>query len=594
MYLINVTGNTFQYSGKILSSGQANGNSGVEKVSNTAESNIEKISKKEFKAKQGTVDMYYAAGERLKFKAISGIYRTVKTDIPAEDKTLSFNFIPCTDGDNNNYSVVEIGGQVWMAENLKTTKYNDNSDIPLGADIGEWNALSTPGYCWYNNDEAANKATYGALYNWYTVNTGKLCPTGWHVPADAEWIILTGYPENISAGKLKEVGLSHWESPNADATNETGFTALPGGSTGAELMPHFFGIGKRALWLCSTEFSFSHFPRWGLISNDNEVSMYYSYKFEGLSVRCLRYLTSITTLNVEEITTVSAKTGGEITNDSGNPVIASGVCWSTHENPTIVDGLVTNISELDSFTCLITGLTTNTKYYVRAFATNSLGTSYGNEIMFATKGETGTVSDMDGNTYSTIEIGTQTWIAENLKTTKYNDDSAIPLVEDPGAWVELSTPGYCWYNNDVANFKATCGALYNWYTVSTGKLCPTGWHVPTDAEWKTLEIYIGMTQSQTDIEGFRGTDQGIQLKNTSGWNFGGNGTNTTGFTALPGGYRNYNSSFDGGGYYGGWWSSVANDNNLAWFRNLNYDISNVYRGYHNKGYGFSVRCLQDE
>ena len=118
-----------------------------------------------------------------------------------------------------------------------------------------------------------------------------------------------------------------------------------------------------------------------------------------------------------------------------------------------------------------------------------------------------TVTDIDGNVYNTVKIGTQTWMVENLKTTRFNDGTAIPNVTDASAWNALTTPGYCWYDNNEAN-KATYGALYNWYAVNTGKLAPASWHVATDADWKKLEMALGMTQAQEDATGNRGTDQG--------------------------------------------------------------------------------------
>ena len=136
-----------------------------------------------------------------------------------------------TDIDGNVYHTVKIGTQVWMVENLKTTKYNDGTPIPLVTANSSWAILTTPGYCFYNNDANVNKATYGAMYNWYIVNTGKLCPAGWHVPIDAEWTTLTNYlgSENAAGGKLKEFGISHWVTPNDGTTNSSGFTALPAG-----------------------------------------------------------------------------------------------------------------------------------------------------------------------------------------------------------------------------------------------------------------------------------------------------------------------------------------------------------------------------
>jgi uncharacterized protein (TIGR02145 family) len=139
-----------------------------------------------------------------------------------------------TDKDGNVYTSVTIGTQVWMVENLKTTKFNDGTNIPLITDDDAWaNTFnsSSPAYCWYKNDASTYKATYGALYNFHAVKTGKLCPTGWHVPTDEEWLILLNFcgGENAAGGKLKETGTTHWHSENVGASNETGFTALPGG-----------------------------------------------------------------------------------------------------------------------------------------------------------------------------------------------------------------------------------------------------------------------------------------------------------------------------------------------------------------------------
>ena len=135
------------------------------------------------------------------------------------------------DIEGNVYKTIAIGKQVWMTENLKTTKFNDGTSIPMVTENEAWIKLTTPAYSWYNNDSTANKNTYGALYNWYTVKTNKLCPAGWHVPTDAEWVALITYLEGftVAGGKMKEKGIEHWKSPNEGATNETGFTALPGG-----------------------------------------------------------------------------------------------------------------------------------------------------------------------------------------------------------------------------------------------------------------------------------------------------------------------------------------------------------------------------
>jgi uncharacterized protein (TIGR02145 family) len=207
-------------------------------------------------------------------------------------------------------------------------------------------------------------------------------------------------------------------------------------------------------------------------------------------------------------------------------------------------------------------------------------------IVVTTNGnQTGTLTDKDGNTYKTVTIGTQTWMAENLKTTQYNDGTPIPLVTDANAWYNLSTPGYCWYNNEEATYKATYGALYNWYTVNTGKLCPTGWHVPTDAEWTVLTDFLGGEA----VAGGKLKEAGF----THWYDPNTSATNETGFTALPGGYRGGGGYFYGIGYYGGWWSSTEGDADGAWGRYVYYSNSDVYRNYNDKLVGFSVRCVRD-
>jgi uncharacterized protein (TIGR02145 family) len=187
-----------------------------------------------------------------------------------------------TDKDGNEYKTIEIDGRVWMAENLKTTKYNDGSDIPMVTNDTEWSGLNTPAYCWYDNDKASYGDTYGALYNWYAVSTGKLCPTGWHVPTDAEWTGLTDFlgGEAIAGGKLKETGTSHWNSPNTGASDEVGFTALPGGFRDTR----FSNLGVLGYWWTSTEGPMRRRLNFEYANVHRDNSNY----FYGFSVRCIK------------------------------------------------------------------------------------------------------------------------------------------------------------------------------------------------------------------------------------------------------------------------------------------------------------------
>lgn len=295
----------------------------------------------------------------------------------------------------------------------------------------------------------------------------------------------------------------------------------------------------------------------------------------------------LTTDEVTDITTTTATSGGNITSDGGLPVTVRGVVWSKSQDPTITNnqGITSNGTGTGSFTSNITSLQLEMVYYVRSYATNSYGTQYGNQVSFTSMpdGPGGAITDVDGNTYNTIWINGRQWMKENLKTTKYSDESNIPNVTDDATWAELSTPAYCWYGNDEATYGGTYGALYNWYAVSTGNLCPTGWHVPTDEEWTSLTDYVGGVSVA-----------GTKLKATDGWVTGGNGTDEYGFSALPGGLRN-----DYGGHFNNlrvscyWWSSTEIDATLAWSRDIYYTYVYVDRRNSSKGIGGSVRCVRD-
>jgi uncharacterized protein (TIGR02145 family) len=262
----------------------------------------------------------------------------------------------------------------------------------------------------------------------------------------------------------------------------------------------------------------------------------------------------------------------------------------------VADNSTTDGAGVGSFTSFITGLIANTTYYVRAYATNIVGVGYGNTQSFMTADPSGPVSDIDGNVYQTITIGTQVWMAENLKVTHYRNGDPIPNVTDNAAWQALSTEAYCEYNNDINNV-ATYGRLYNWYAVGDSRnIAPAGWHVPTDAEWKQLEMYLGMSQTQADSTGWRGTTEGNKLRErgTTHWYFPNIGaTNESGFSGLPGGVRGYGGPFDGMGSSAAFWSSTEYGNYSAWCRHLHYDYPRVHRSSADKDDGFSVRCVKD-
>lgn len=218
---------------------------------------------------------------------------------------------------------------------------------------------------------------------------------------------------------------------------------------------------------------------------------------------------------------------------------------------------------------------------------NNGGIAYGEQIVFNTK-----LADIEDNLYGTVNIGNQVWMTENLKTTRLNDNTVIPNVPDDSTWVHLSTPAYCWLRNDL-QYKDVYGALYNWFTAETGKLCPSGWHVPSDDEYKVLEQTLGMAASQLDLLDWRGTDQGSKMKSSAGWADGENGTNSSGFSALPGGYRwAKNGAFNGIGMITYFWSSELNDS-YGWYRRLDGPNSDVFRSGTSKTGGKYIRCVKN-
>jgi uncharacterized protein (TIGR02145 family) len=197
-----------------------------------------------------------------------------------------------------------------------------------------------------------------------------------------------------------------------------------------------------------------------------------------------------------------------------------------------------------------------------------------------------TIKDIDGNKYKTVTIGTQVWMAENLRTTKYNDGTEIPIVKDNDEWAKLSTPAFSWYNDDLKENGKVYGALYNWYAVNTNKLCPAGWHVSSDNEWMTLATFL-----------IGGNKVGGKLKEsgTTHWKSPNTGaTNESGFTALPGGYRTFDGAFNYISISGYWWTSTEYNESTVLFMDLRYKFDNIYKYRSEKNCGFSVRCIMDK
>jgi uncharacterized protein (TIGR02145 family) len=205
------------------------------------------------------------------------------------------------------------------------------------------------------------------------------------------------------------------------------------------------------------------------------------------------------------------------------------------------------------------------------------------------------IKDIDGNYYRTILIGDSWWMKENLRTTRFNDGSDISCVKDQWIWLRLDSSAYCSYQNNE-NYADTLGFLYNWYAVTSGKLCPVGWRVPTDNEWKLLEgiadTKYGTNDSMWNKMGLRGFDVGQRLKSIKGWRKGIIGTDDLNFSALPGGERL--TRFYAGGSSGFWWTSTEASASSAYYRNMIYSFNEIARDTHPKRMGFSVRCIRNK
>ncbi|MFT3753405.1 MAG: FISUMP domain-containing protein [Paludibacter sp.] len=585
LYVIRVAGSGYNYSEKLVNQVGLGVKPGITFTGgDNAENRISQKSKS-----VTSVFMSYTTGDMLLYKGISGNYSTIVTDVPTANKTINFNFVECKDASGNYYTVVKIGNQTWMAENLRTAKFRTGDDIVNLTNSSDWGMFTISSWCNYNNNPAND--VYGKLYNWYAVSDSRnIAPLGWHVATDVEWTALTTTlgGESLAGGKLKETGSAHWNSPNTGATNSSGFSALPAGdrvgSTGV-----FETIGTGTFWWTATEqtSAYVYFRSSGY--NGTGIGRSGSPKQSGLSVRCVKDadLPTLTTTAPTGITYTTAIGGGNITTDGGAAITARGVCWSTTANPTVSNSKSTSGTGTGTFTASIMGLTVNTTYYVRAYATNSSGTAYGEQLVFnSLPYDALTVVDADGNLYHTVTIGTQVWMVENLRTTKYRNGDPIPNITDNSSWVYLSGGAYCWFNNDIAN-KEIYGALYNGYTVFDSRnIAPFGWHVPALEEWTILSTYLGGDV----LAGSKLKESGAARWYTP--NVG--ATNESGFTALPGGARNKDTgAFTNLGLNCFFWNKTQVDSYSSKQSVLYYDRSNFGPSACSNNYGNSVRCIKN-
>ena len=458
------------------------------------------------------------------------------------------------------------------------------------------------GVCWSTTkspDIEDQRTTDGYETGEYTSNITGLAPnTLYHVRAYASNL------EGISYGKDLTFTTSPFGVPELTTKTVTGITQTTAVSGGENVSDGGEPITEKGVcWSTQTGPDITDSKTndgagasaftsniTGLTGNTTYYVRAYAINTEGIGYgqevqfKTNLLLPVVTTADVSPTSATTGSGGGTIASDGGSAITAKGVCWGLTANPVIGSNNFTNNGTgTASFTSNITGLTANTTYHVRAYATNAVGTAYGSDKSFTT--DPLTVSDVDGNTYDVIRIGTQLWIKQNLRTAKLNDNSSIPLVTGNTAWSNLSTPGYCWYDSD-AGYKSSYGALYNWYAVNTGKLCPAGWHVSTDNDWLTLESYLGGA-----------SPAGGKLKETgyTHWlNPNTGATNSSGFTALPGGWRRAdNGTYESMEAYGFWWTATEYISPEAYHRKIWYNDDKTFKAFVHEKYGMSVRCVKN-
>lgn len=306
----------------------------------------------------------------------------------------------------------------------------------------------------------------------------------------------------------------------------------------------------------------------------------------------------------------SAVAGGNILSDGGSEITTRGVCWSTSPYPSMEDDHTMDGAGSGSFESELNDLEPYTVYFFRAYAINHVGISYGENFGLLTLWDDSNIEDVEGNEYATVQIGEQVWMADNLRSVHYADGSPIPKVEDSMEWSALlsDAEAFCYYESSDAAFE-TYGALYTWPAAMHGSessdevpsqvqgVCPDGWHLPSDKEWIELELHLGLKEIYTRDDGWRGWDEGGKLKQTgtSLWVEPNEmATNSSGFSAIPGGFRDADGMFMSGGSFTAFWSTTGYDSDGAWLRGLHAGRGELLRDVYPRKDGFSVRCIKDK
>ena len=540
-----------------------------------------------------------------------------------------------SDYDGNYYSTIQIGDQCWMRENLRTTHYANGMEITRSLT----NSNAVP-YYYHDNWTDETIAELGLFYNWNAVMHGAesnneipsgiqgICPNGWHLPSYNEWRVMFNYVNDIPRYRCNDGNMqiakalatkTRWNGYYTyecyvgnymDKNNLTRFSAPPAGEYTSNHSQYY---GEHAIFWTTTAYNNDN-AYCGVVRKAGYAELSYATKQNGYSVRCVRdeaqeasnlqTIPTVTTNNVTNVTASTASCGGEVVNDGGSDVTARGVCWSTSPNPTVNNSHTSDGTGVGVFTSAMTGLTPGLTYYVRAYATNSWGTAYGESKIFTLQNQTcpgaETVTDVDYNVYNTVLIGSQCWMKENLRTTHYADGT------------ELS---YLYPNNTPAT-QTTYGLLYDWNTVMHGAnssatnpsyvqgVCPNGWHLPSLSEWEQLKTYVSSQSIYRCNDNSDYIAKSLAAKtewaNYNNWNntccvgWEINSNNTTGFSAMPAGYVETNGvTYTNFGVCTDWWSSTINWGDYVFQGYIYYNSTVLTLGDCHRNHHLSVRCLKN-
>jgi uncharacterized protein (TIGR02145 family) len=466
-------------------------------------------------------------------------------------------FIPCPDCIAHD---VTIGTQIWTGCNATVSTYRDGTIIPQVTNLTTWNALTTGAWCYYDNDPA-NEVKYGKLYNWYAVNDPRgLAPSGYHVPSNTEWITLSDYLGGLTAagGKMKEAGLCHWNTPNTGATNISGFTGL---ASGGRSYGAYANIGNYGFWWSSTSIVLSYAGAYFLENTSGDFKVGTGGKIDGFSVRFIKDPVCVPSCGAWSYTYTAWS------------------AWSTCATGTQTRTRTANGTR----TCILVDCSTNIE----------TSSNIENESQSCAMPCADCVAH-------DVTIGTQIWTGCNANVSTYRDGTSIPQVTDATAWANLTTGAWCYVYNNSSN-GPKYGKLYNWYAVAgiydatslsnpllRKEFAPVGYHVPTDAEWTTLVDYLGGDA----VAGGK-----LKQDNLCLWASPNTGaTNTSLFTALPGGYREWNGLDSGETSNATFWTSsdhVTYPLVYAMVRQMLFGNDDAYHDTHQKVKGHSVRFIKD-